>query len=318
VVTPPVAVVTGEKGRDHFKAFLKDLEKINNKFTRSRSSVAGLLDFLEKHVTSPTPFTGQNDEAKVQTALGKCQNPRDARLIKYHDAIKRMVGVWGTNRSYPTIHVAGVVASGNRDKDIEIACRVCELLRDIRITDVDFSGNVRQAAKQKLVDGSNLYDFVKAKYPAVQQQLEQAMTSAKGAAGARAGLRGKPLLLLTDLRGIADSVKKYKFAVCESIAATVIFDCKKEGFAGRLEWIGIKYPPKPEEKIKVSITGHSIVVAHRQGNLDDVSTWGNYFIIDLWYYNLGMKQRYLWDGAARERYHASEIGRLKLVQMADV
>jgi len=305
VVKPAVAVVRGRMGRQHFQAFLGDLEKINNKFTRSRSSVAGLLDFLEKQIASPTPFAGQNEHAKVLTALGKCQNPNDARLIKYHDAIKRMVGVWGTDRSYPSIHVASVIVTGNRDSDIEIARQVCELLGDIRIADVDFSENVIEHAKRKLIDGGNLYDFVHANYPAVQQQLEMVMTTEKANAKVH-----KTLLPLSSLGKIADSVKKYKFAVCESIAATVISDCKKKGFAGRLEWIGIVY---------TAITGHSIVVAHRQGNnLADIRTWGNYFIIDMWYYNLGMKDRYLWDGAARDSYYASEITRCKVIQMADV
>jgi hypothetical protein len=94
--------------------------------------------------------------------------------------------------------------------------------------------------------------------------------------------------------------------------ATVISKCKAAGFTGRMEWIGIPY---------TSTTGHSIVIARRQGQLSNVASWGDYFVIDLWYYNLGMRKEYVISStAARNEYYASDIrdyvGKLKV--MADI
>jgi hypothetical protein len=330
VLATPPPVVVPTKGREHVQAFIKDLEGSTKKFTRSRSSVEGLLDYLDAHANAPTPFTGQNEAAKFQDALGKCANTRDERLLKYHEAIKRLVRVWGTNQAYPSLVIRSVVTSGSRSDDIKIANRVCESLAGIYIADVDFSPAVREAAQAKRFGSSNLYDIVKKDYTsAVQASLERVMTTEKqNAQMAGITARGGHNVLVSEMRQvgislaglgrIADSVMKAGFAVCESITATIISNCKKNGFAGRLEWIGIVYDPYAR-------TGHSIVVAHRKGNdLNDVSTWGDYFVIDQWYYNLGMRPQYLWDGADRSTYYNQEFYSRKprkqysVKQMADI
>jgi hypothetical protein len=314
VLATPPPVVVPTKGREHIQAFIKDLEGSTKKFTRTRSSVEGLLDYLDNHANPPAPFAGQNETAKFQDALGKCANTRDDRLQKYHEAIKRLVRVWGTNQAYPALVIRSVVTSGSRSNDIKIASRVCESLAGIYIADVDFSPGVRLAAKAKRFGSSNLYDIVKKDYThEVHNKLEAAMTAAKFKG------RGHATEVTKDgLEIIANKVLETGFAVCESITATIIWNCKENGFAGRLEWIGIVYDPKAK-------TGHSIVVAHRKGNdLNNVSTWGDYFIIDLWYYNLGMRSQYLWDGTDRSTYYNKEFYSQKprvqysAKQMADV
>lgn len=98
------------------------------------------------------------------------------------------------------------------------------------------------------------------------------------------------------LRIIALNVIQNRFAVCESIAATIVYQCRQQGFHGRIEWIGIPYGPK---------TGHAIVVAHREGDeVNNPSSWGdNWFIMDMWYYNLGMRDRYLWSTKQEQAYY---------------
>ena len=92
-----------------------------------------------------------------------------------------------------------------------------------------------------------------------------------------------------------------RYAVCESIAATVISECKRKGFAGTLEWIGIWYE-------QTGRSGHSIVVANRVGEINEPDTWGdNYFIVDMWYYNLDMRPSYLIAGEARNEYIKTDI-----------
>jgi hypothetical protein len=331
VLATPPPVVVPTKGREHVQAFIKDLEGSTKKFTRGRSSIEGLLDYLDAHANAPTPFTGQNEAAKFQDALGKCANTRDDRLLKYHEAIKRLVRVWGTNTPYPALVIRSTATSGSRSDDIKIARQVCDSLAGIYIADVDFSPAVREAAKAKRFGSSNLYDIVKKDYtPAVQTSLEKVMTTEKnkaalsvlsvGRGGVVTGVaQGRQAgIPLTGLKEIANSVAREGFAVCESITATIIAECKKNGFAGRLEWVGIVYNPSNK-------TGHSIVVAHRKGNdLNDVSTWGDFFVIDQWYYNLGMRDKYLWDGDDRTTYYNNEFYTSKprkkysVTQMADV
>lgn len=327
---PPVPD-TIVKGPEHFKAFVDDVTKSTDTFTRSRSSLSHLLDFLEKNTTAPVPFgrPGASDDTKCEDAISKCKNPRDARIEKYKPAIKRLVSVWGTNKLYPARPVAAVVAvgSGGRAKDIAIAEQVCTGLFAVKIIDVEFSDSVKAAAKKKMVGGKSLYDVVKAerdKYPAKYLEHETAMTNEK----ANAAVLRQPTLPLKNVNNIAKVVDKHGIAVCESIVATVISKCKAGGFTGRMEWIGIPYPvllnpqEKDPKKRKFDTTrGHSIVVAHRQGQLNNVSTWGDYFIIDLWYYNLGMRRDYLiTEPAARSDYYQSDIANYVsgLKVMADI
>ncbi|KQQ83760.1 hypothetical protein ASF73_17285 [Xanthomonas sp. Leaf131] len=215
-----------------------------------------------------------------------------------------------------------------RDADIKIARQVCGRLLDVKIADVDFSPNVTKAAKElRLGDGRTLYDTIKQDFDTVvtdvvkevrrvkkydkdgneffQELLVPRTVSVDGAAERapeqskfyidhdKAMSSAKVLNVGNKmgedgLRIIALNVIQNRFAVCESIAATIVYQCRQQGFHGRIEWIGIPYGPK---------TGHAIVVAHREGDeVNNPSSWGdNWFIMDMWYYNLGMRDRYLWS-----------------------
>jgi hypothetical protein len=312
------------KGAAHLAAFESDLKSRTDTFTKSRSSTLGLLNHLEATKNNPLALQGANDAQKVLDAKNKCAKPGDKRLTKYEPAIRALVRVWGTNNDYkpevggtatPATPAAPVVAvsSGSRDGDLKIAEAVCKTLFDVRIADVDFSESVKRAAKAKMIRGKSLYQTVKddwEKSPYFKEH-EMMLTTEK----ANAVIHRQAGLSKAQLKKIADFVTRHKYAVCESITATVISRCKDAGFGGRMEWIGIPY---------TKTTGHSIVVARRQGTLNDPTTWGNYFVIDMWYYNLGMRTEYLIAEAnARARYAASDITKyLKgfggLKSMADI
>jgi hypothetical protein len=97
---PPRLEPQPNQGQPHFNAFLADVTASTDKFTRSRSSLSSLLDFLERNVKTPVRFVGDSDDARVVEAMRKCANPRDPRLTKYKAAIKSLVNVWGTNATY--------------------------------------------------------------------------------------------------------------------------------------------------------------------------------------------------------------------------
>jgi hypothetical protein len=103
------------------------------------------------------------------------------------------------------------------------------------------------------------------------------------------------------LAPITQNVLDSRYAVCESITATVVERCKAiPKFGGPIEWVGVWYSKK---------SGHSIVIVDRAGDLRNPKTWGqNWFIVDMWFYNLGMRNQYLWStDEDRERYLDAEI-----------
>jgi hypothetical protein len=179
---------------------------------------------------------------------------------------------------------------------------VCSGLFDVRIADVDFSDTVRDHSKLKMIAGKSLYQWVKEDWESDArlrdyQEHEKAMLQAKLQTTSVMGGTGK--IPLTDLDKIAAVVKRHRYAVCESITATLISECKAARFGGRLEWLGIPYAPK---------RGHSICVGLRQGTLSDPTTWGpDYFIVDLWYYNLDLRPLYLWTDTVRKKYVDADI-----------
>ncbi len=185
---------------------------------------------------------------------------------------------------------------------ISLAKTVCAKLFDVRIADVSFSANVKAAAQTKMIEGKSLYQTVKddwesAARTADYQNHEGSMTQAKFRATSR--MKGTGTIPLADLDKIAAVVKRCRYAVCESITATFISESKAAGFSGRLEWVGIPYGPQ---------RGHAVCVVNRSGTLSDPTSWGDdVFIVDLWYYNLGMRPLYLWSDDARNHYIQSEI-----------
>lgn len=185
--------------------------------------------------------------------------------------------------------------------DIAIMTKVCTDLFDVKIADVDFSESVKSAAKAKQIGGKSLHqtvhdDWLSDARLADYQEHEASMTQAK----LKTVLpMGPQTISLTELGKIGAVVKKHRYAVCESITATIISDCKKAGFKGKLEWAGIPYGNK---------SGHSIVIGYREGDVKQPSTWGlSYFFADLWYYNLGMRKSYLIRGSARSGYVNSDV-----------
>jgi hypothetical protein len=205
--------------------------------------------------------------------------------------------------------------------DLRVANNVCNQLTDVKIADVDFSEAVTKAAKKKkLGDGRTLYDTVKqdfdnapvkkdqkvgGKWPTVvglsdykqrddtaglgtlqERQSEayieheKSMTNAKHQA-----MNG--VMSESGVKLIANTVLKSRFAVCESITATVIHRCKEGGF---------------------------IVLAYRdEGNINDLESWGDHwFIVDMWYYNLSMRKQFLWaSDQDRFPFYNEEVHRYK-------
>ncbi|MEY8689209.1 MAG: hypothetical protein AB9M53_04920 [Leptothrix sp. (in: b-proteobacteria)] len=201
------------------------------------------------------------------------------------------------------------------DADLNIARYVGGTLLDVKIADVDFSEGVTAAAKAKTIGGRTLYQIVKAEWDTADQdrdspraQLDRAMMQLKMPFG---GSQRKKT------ESIAQLVLQHRFAVCESIAATIIHLCKAKNFQGRLECIGIPYPGRPirrvVEGVEVempgkSISGHQIVVGLREGTLNQPDTWGDdFFIVDMWYYNLGMRNVFVHFGAAAREYVRADV-----------
>jgi hypothetical protein len=62
------------------------------KFTESKSSIRGLIEYLRSNMTQPTPLT-------YEQAMGKVANQWDPRLRKYEACIRRLVTVWGSRNA---------------------------------------------------------------------------------------------------------------------------------------------------------------------------------------------------------------------------
>ena len=78
----------------HFDAFMADVKRrAHIKFTESKSSIRGLVEFLRTDLHHPQPLT-------TDQAIAKLANPRDPRLEKYQPCIRRVVTVWGRPTQY--------------------------------------------------------------------------------------------------------------------------------------------------------------------------------------------------------------------------
>ncbi|MBI4904293.1 MAG: hypothetical protein HY820_11690 [Acidobacteria bacterium] len=93
--------------KNHLLGFLEDLKAVNPDFRASTSSLKGLIQHLERTVTSPQPLT-------YSGAVGHCKQQGDARIAKYRPAIERMVSVWGHGgiRPYPAIRTGASLKHG--------------------------------------------------------------------------------------------------------------------------------------------------------------------------------------------------------------
>ena len=210
-----------------------------------------------------------------------------------------------------------------RDADLKIIETVCKGLVDVAITDVTFSENVEEKARERMIRRRitvagvtseqvlTLYDYVTQHFNKSQEarEHEMHMQRAKANAQVRVGLGNKGLMLVGDMRKVAEFVTRARAAVCESISATIMVGCHDAGFKGPLEMIGIRYLAQNARtgRIQVSTQGHAIVVGYRQPGSDvkKLSTWGNHwFVADMWYYDLGMRNRPLWISAEERAYYA--------------
>ena len=306
----------GTHGREHYNAFKAELLRINPKFNPNTSSLKELMKALKREADQPKQFIGQTEADKVLAARNLCANPNHKDIKKYLPAIQRLVKYWGTNFRYAPAPAAAAAVPLNRTRaaDVVTAQEVSGLLSNVVMSDVAFSASTQQAADEHRIEGRTLAEIVRKDYT---PEKEKEINDAYMAARVNASIARRGRMDLKDLQGIAKPVVQHKFATCETIAATVIAKCKEKGFGGRLEWIGNHYPSKKNEQI-----GHSFVVAHRaaDSNLADVSTWGDYFIIDMWYFNFRMANKWLWDGADRQGYYQFEIAKPGrwLEQMAEV
>ena len=89
----------------HLDAFRTELRSARGgtftfKFKEEKSSLQGLLAYLEAQKLAPAPFPS------VAAALQHCANPNDGRLTKYKDAVRNLVLAWGRLARYPNL--AGV------------------------------------------------------------------------------------------------------------------------------------------------------------------------------------------------------------------
>lgn len=181
-------------------------------------------------------------------------------------------------------------------QDFNIAMLVRDELSKIKIADVEFSPAVTMAAKAKMIDGKSLYDIVRAEWDTDEQDRGSPRAELD-----RATLFTKSPLTTPKVgaKAVAELVIKHGFAVCENIAMTFMHLCMQKGFGGRLEVIGIPYS---------STSGHAVVVANRVGELKKPETWGDdYFVVDMWYFNLGMRHTAIWSGPSSKTYTNNEI-----------
>lgn len=98
--------------QQYYESFLADVRGCTRKFTKSRSSLRGLCQHLEREIGTNNPRhfdPDDGDPAKAfNNAKGKCANPNDSRLTKYEPALRRLVKIWGNTRGlpYPLVPVA--------------------------------------------------------------------------------------------------------------------------------------------------------------------------------------------------------------------
>jgi hypothetical protein len=133
-------------GPTHYNAFEADLKNRTGKLTKGRSSVKGLLDYLQRTKDNPLPF------ASVDAAKAYCANPNDKRLDKYMPAIRALVNVWGTGNAYQAEVARGAAPRGG-DKYLKHAATWTNLT----VTDIP----TEEPGKYKLVQGFSDVDKVK-------------------------------------------------------------------------------------------------------------------------------------------------------------
>ncbi len=138
-------------GPEHIRAFMLDIRKANGKFTRKRSSLHRLLNYLDKTKAAPVPFDS------VQDAKSHCKKPNDRRLIKYEGALRALAAAWGTAKKYQVVLVAPPqpVVHGNAFQAHSAEWR------NLTVTDKPVANWNGEGPRYKLEKGFNFVDMAK-------------------------------------------------------------------------------------------------------------------------------------------------------------
>lgn len=252
------------KGKEHFDAFLGDVKNRASWFTRSKSSVKGLLDFLEANTGNPKPFAGSPD-AQFNTALGHCANRLDERLEKYKPAIRALVAVWGSNRPYvvekeavkapaPSAPARGGLA---RDKATAEELLQQPAMRRIAVMDADSYGGSAGAIElcQRMQND-----------PYFPNYKHSHNTTPKTADA---------------WEGLGKNTKKWGLGNCHQCMAAAFAGLKAvQGWSSSIELVRFEAGHK---------SGHHFLVVGRPKpsvTFNQTTDWGNAFVVDLWLQNL--------------------------------
>jgi hypothetical protein len=84
--------------RAHYDAFKADARALSEDFKRKTSCLTPLLDYLKANLDNPGTITF--DQAK-----GRIPHKELNRFTKYAPAVHRLVSVWGTTKTYPTLEL---------------------------------------------------------------------------------------------------------------------------------------------------------------------------------------------------------------------
>lgn len=257
------------KGQEHFDAFLKDVKGRTNWFTRSKSSVKGLLDFLEANIGDPKPFAGGSPDAKLTAAIGHCDNRRDERIVKYEPAIRSLVAVWGSNRPYVEEPKGSVKAAapsaaalGGLAKDRATAQTLLQKpeMRKIAVMDADTPGYDGSPGAVELCKRMQ-WDPNFPKYANSHMTLPN--TEEKWV-------------------GLGTRTKQWGLGNCHQCMAAAFAELKAApGWSSTIELVRFEAGGK---------SGHHFLVVGRPNlsvPFSQTADWGNAFVADLWLQNLG-------------------------------
>jgi hypothetical protein len=257
------------KGQEHFDAFLKDVKGRTNWFTRSKSSIKGLLDFLEANIGNPKPFAGGSPDAQLNGAIGHCANRRDERIGKYEPAIRALVAVWGSNRLYveePKGSLKAAAPSATalsglaRDRATAEALLQKPEMRKIAVMDADtpgYNGSPGAIALCKRMEYDANFNSYKTSHSTLPNTVDKWV-------------------------GLGTRTKKWGLGNCHQCMAAAFAELKAApGWSSTIELVRFEAGGK---------SGHHFLVVGRPKlsvPFGQTTDWGNAFVADLWLQNLG-------------------------------
>lgn len=216
---------------------LRDWKKATSITIGKRGAEIAVIDAALRDYHSNPVYSSRRKLMILKNALelfmsAKNQKYGDYRKSKRHDAKDRI--------NFETLFTAVIhqLRAHATTREHAQVRRVCSKLRNIKIADVDFSANVRAAAKRKMIGGQSLYDLAKSEWDdpngwghfarpipgqlidiAPRTHSERAMNQATMRSAFNGGKQA-----LADIKKVAEAVKMWDYAVCESITSTVISD----------------------------------------------------------------------------------------------